>query len=200
MNKSESKYFNTAAKMDEALIALLEKKDFEYISVKEICEAADVNRSTFYLHYENTRDLLEESIRYMNDRFLSYFPQDGKTVIGKIENCPEEELFLVTPEYLTPYLTYIRDHKRIFMTAMRNPEVFHADAAYRDMFRYIFNPILERFHVPAQERHYRMAFYIHGCMGIVSEWLKNDCSEPIESVIAIFERCVFGGEKRGKLF
>ena len=44
MNKSESKYFNTAAKMDEALIALLEKKDFEYISVKEICEAADVNR------------------------------------------------------------------------------------------------------------------------------------------------------------
>ena len=74
MNKSESKYFNTAAKMDEALIALLEKKDFEYISVKEICEAADVNRSTFYLHYENTRDLLEESIRYMNDRFLSYFP------------------------------------------------------------------------------------------------------------------------------
>ena len=62
MNKSESKYFNTAVRMDEALISLLEKKDFEYITIKEICTAANVNRSTFYLHYENTRDLLEEAV------------------------------------------------------------------------------------------------------------------------------------------
>ena len=40
MNKSESKYFNTAKKMDDALIALLETKPFEYITVKEICEKA----------------------------------------------------------------------------------------------------------------------------------------------------------------
>ena len=47
MNKSESKYFNTALLMDEALIQLLEVKDYEYITVKEICEKAGVNRSTF---------------------------------------------------------------------------------------------------------------------------------------------------------
>ena len=63
MNKNESKYFNTAIRMDEALIALLEKKDFEYISIKEICQKAGVNRSTFYLHYENTADLLKETTR-----------------------------------------------------------------------------------------------------------------------------------------
>lgn len=39
--------------MDEAFISLLEHKDFEYITVKDICSAAGVNRSTFYLHYEN---------------------------------------------------------------------------------------------------------------------------------------------------
>lgn len=33
MNKSQSKYFNTACLMDEALIRLLENKDFEYITV-----------------------------------------------------------------------------------------------------------------------------------------------------------------------
>ena len=54
MNKNESKYYNTALLMDEALIQLLEKKEFEYISIKEICEKAGVNRSTFYLHYDNT--------------------------------------------------------------------------------------------------------------------------------------------------
>ena len=50
MNKNESKYFNTAIKMDQSFLELLEKKDFTYITVKEICHEADVNRSTFYLH------------------------------------------------------------------------------------------------------------------------------------------------------
>ena len=47
MNRSESKYSATAVRMDEAFLALLEKKDFAYITVKEICETAGVNRSTF---------------------------------------------------------------------------------------------------------------------------------------------------------
>ena len=49
MNRSESRYFATAARMDEAFLTLLAKKDFEYITVKEICEVAEVNRSTLYL-------------------------------------------------------------------------------------------------------------------------------------------------------
>ena len=73
MNKNESKYFNTAVRMDKALLGLLEKKDFEYITIKEICAVAGVNRSTFYLHYENTSDLLKETTQYVTDTFLSYF-------------------------------------------------------------------------------------------------------------------------------
>lgn len=73
MNKAESKYFHTAARMDEALIALLEKKDLEFITVKEICEKAGVNRSTFYLHYETIADLVNETAEGINERFLSYF-------------------------------------------------------------------------------------------------------------------------------
>ena len=64
MNKSESKYFNTAVRFDKALLSLLEKKAFEYITIREICEEAGLNRSTFYLHYENTHDLLKESTAY----------------------------------------------------------------------------------------------------------------------------------------
>lgn len=69
MNKSESKYYNTAVLMDQALLALLEKKDYDFITVKEICEKAGVNRSTFYLHYESIGDLLEESLAYVNGIF-----------------------------------------------------------------------------------------------------------------------------------
>ena len=42
LNKSESKYFSTAARMDEAFLELIETKDFSYITVKEICEKAGV--------------------------------------------------------------------------------------------------------------------------------------------------------------
>ena len=56
--------------MDEAFLKLLEEKDFAYITVKEICEKAGVNRSTFYLHYETVNDLLAESTRYIIDQFV----------------------------------------------------------------------------------------------------------------------------------
>ena len=81
MNKSESKYFATAARMDEAFLALLEKKDFAYITVKEICEAASVNRSTFYLHYETMADLLSESVSHMNEQFLTYMKRIRKPLL-----------------------------------------------------------------------------------------------------------------------
>lgn len=83
MNKNQSKYFNTAVKMDKALIALLEKKDFEYITIKEVCQTAGVNRSTFYLHYDNTNDLLQETTRYISDGFLDYFTVDEKNISQK---------------------------------------------------------------------------------------------------------------------
>ena len=56
--------------MDEAFILLLDKKDYEYITVKEICAKAGVNRSTFYLHYETINDLLEESLEFLIGDFI----------------------------------------------------------------------------------------------------------------------------------
>lgn len=120
MNKSESKYFATAVRMDEAFLRLLEKKDFAYITVKELCETAGVNRSTFYLHYETMADLLSESAQYMNEQFLTYMNRNTETFVTKMKECPLDELYLVTQEYLTPYLNYIKEHQRLFRTAMEH--------------------------------------------------------------------------------
>ena len=82
MNKQESKYQYTASLMDEALLLLLEQKDYEFITVKEVCQKAGVNRSTCYLHYESMNDLLEETVGMINDRFkksLSSVPTDMST-------------------------------------------------------------------------------------------------------------------------
>ena len=93
--------------MDEAFLELLDKRNFAYITVKEICEAAGVNRSTFYLHYETMADLLSESVSHMNEQFLAHMEKDTDAFVTKLRDCPLDELYLITPEYLTPYLGYI---------------------------------------------------------------------------------------------
>ena len=190
MNKSESRYFATATRMDEAFLALLAKKDFEYITVKEICEVAGVNRSTFYLHYETMSDLLSESISRMNEQFHACMEKDSDAFSAKLQNCPRDEIYLITPDYLTPYLGYIKNNKQLFRAATENAAVLGMDKSYDRMFHHVFTPILDRYGVPEQDRTYIMAFYIQGLMAIISEWLKNDCSDSITYVTGVIQQCV----------
>lgn len=192
MNKNESKYFNTAVKMDKALISLLEKKDFEYITIKEICEAAGVNRSTFYLHYENTADLLKETTKYILDSFLTYFSVNRETITLKYNTCELKDLVFITPEYLTPYLTFIKENQFVFKTSIKHLGSMNFDKIYNKMFEFIFNPVLERFSFPEEDREYVLKFYLTGITAIVMEWLKKDCKDSIEDISRIIIQCVIG--------
>lgn len=189
MNKSESKYFNTARKMDKAFLELLEKKEFAYITVKEICEKAEVNRSTFYLHYETLEDLLYESTEYMNEQFNAYMKQDAEAFMTKIKECPIDELYFITPEYLIPYLKYVREQKHLFFTAIKNTKALRLEESYDKLFRFVFEPILERHQVPVENRSYIMTFYIQGLMAVITQWLKNDCKDTIEQIIKVMQEC-----------
>ena len=192
MNKSESKYFNTATKMDLALISLLKKKSFEYITVSEICEIAGVNRSTFYLHYETVGDLLEETTRYLLNDFLSYFSTDTKSISFNLMNCKLDELIFISDKYLTPYLTYVKDHKEVFATALSHNKTLGFEIVYRRMFENIFNPILDRFNYPEKDRQYVMMYYLNGINAIITEWLKNDCNKSIKEISDIITICIYG--------
>ena len=190
MNRSKSKYFATAARMDEAFLALLEKKNFAYITVKEICEKAGVNRSTFYLHYETVNDLLTESVRYIISKLIEHMPQDTAEFLEKLQTRPLEELYLITPEYLTPYLNFVKEHSRVFRTSIEQSSVLGMDDVYLALNRHIFTPILDRFHVSPSEQKYMMPFYIQGLMGIVNEWLKEDCKDSVEHIVSVMRICV----------
>ena len=195
MNRNESKYFNTAIRMDEALIALLEKKDFEYITIKEICDTAGVNRSTFYLHYENTSDLLKETTRYILDKHLSYYEIDKERISLQFKICKQEELLFITEAYLMPYLMFIKDNQRLFKVAVKQFHSMNMDEVYSRMFVHIFSPILARFGVPEAERSYVMKFYLTGVFAIIMEWLNNNCSDDMKTVMRIIIDCVMGERK-----
>ena len=195
MNKAESKYFNTAVRFDKALLSLLEKKPFEYITISEICEDAGVNRSTFYLHYENTADLLKEATTYVLDNFASYFSVDMESIASKYENCDLQELNFINEKYLHPYLSFIKENQRLFAAVLSQPTVFESKAIFQRLFDDVFNPILDRFHYPKAEQHYVMMYYLNGITAIITEWLKEDCRKNIADISEIIYYCIFGREQ-----
>ena len=192
MNKSESKYFNTAVRFDKALLSLLEKKPFEYITISEICEEAGVNRSTFYLHYENLSDLLRETVSYVVDGFSSYFTVDTQSIATQFLNCDLQELNFINEKYLYPYLLYIRENKRLFQAILSRPVTFETNVIFQRMFDNIFDPILSRFHYPREDRRYVMMFYLNGLTAIVKEWTEDGCERSIDEISAIIHYCIFG--------
>ena len=193
LNKSESKYYNTACLMDEALILLLEKKEYSFITVKEICEKAGVNRSTFYLHYETIDDLLSECIEYVGNKINKKF---SNKVINKqvIKDSKLEDLLLITPEYLLPYLEFLKENKAIYKIAYSQPNVFKEQYVVNHLHKNIFEPILNRFLVPKNEQKYIMSFYLSGMGALMIEWIKNDCKEDIQTIINILMKCFNFGD------
>lgn len=190
MNKSESKYYNTALLMNQALIELLNKKEFEYITIKEICEKAGVNRSTFYLHYETINDLLSECIENTNKQFNECFNKNTKKFIEKIKSCPNEELILISPEYLTPYLNYIKENKVIHQVAVKYPLIMNSNEKFFALNQNIFKPIFDRFGIDEKTEHYMIAYYLNGITAIINEWIKNDCKDEISYIENIIINCV----------
>lgn len=192
VNKSESKYFNTAVRFDKALLSLLEKKPFEYITIREICEEAGVNRSTFYLHYENVCDLLKETLAYVLDDFLSYFSVDTQSIAAKFANCDLQELNFISDEYLHSYLLFIKENQRLFSAVLSQPVTFDSNAIFQRLFDNVFRPILDRFHYPKDEQRYVMMFYLNGITAIITEWLKDGCQKSVEEVSSIVYCCIYG--------
>ena len=58
--KTDKRIRYTKMFLKEALIELLHKKPISKITIKELCEKAEINRSTFYTHYIDQYDLLDQ--------------------------------------------------------------------------------------------------------------------------------------------
>ena len=68
-----------------------------------------------------------------------------------------------------------------------------SDRIYQQMFQDVFNPILERFLVPASMRQYYMMFYLNGIECIIEQWLKDGCEDSIVQMIDVIQNCILRG-------
>lgn len=186
MNKSESKYYNTALLMNEALLLLLEKKEYEFITVKEICEKAGVNRSTFYLHYESIEDLLMETIDLINKRFMSAF--NNETINAK--TLDKNDLFLISDKYIIPYLNLIKEHNKIYKLIHDKPYLFNNQKAFKNLYNNLFEVILEKYGVSDEEKEYVFAFFSFGILAVVNKWLERDCVDDVTKIAEYMKKFI----------
>ncbi len=185
MSKNQSKYFYTSSLMNQALLELLEKKDIEFISITEITKKAGVHRSTFYLHYDNIYELLEETIDNINKTFVNSFSSKTKPKINSKNNA-----FLITDEQLVPYLNFCKKNKRILKLIHKKPYLFQNDKAYKTMYDNIFYPAISQFTTNETQKIYNLEFFTQGVVGIIRKWIELDCTTEIDELIKIIKNCV----------
>ena len=185
MKKNDSKYFYTSYLMNQALLALLEQKDIEFITVTEVTKKAGVNRTTFYLHYDNIYELLEETIENLSKEFISSFD-----VQIPFEIKSRDDAFLITAKYLIPYLDFCKRNKRVLKLVQQKPQLFQKKSTYQKMYDRIFYPAISQFVREESQKLYMLEYFTQGVVGIIHKWIEMDCVTEIEELIEIIRHCV----------
>jgi AcrR family transcriptional regulator len=173
----------TKLALRDSLIALLQKKTIEKVSVKDICETADVNRSTFYAHYTDQHDLLrqieQEVLRDLNAYLDGY-------------NFKEFEA------------EALQTMSRIFEYIVANAELCkiilgeNGDLAFQKKIMTIVQQQCMREWrgkntVDEGLLEYAMIFIVNGSIGVVQEWLQSGVKAPAREMAELILNFTYHG-------
>ncbi len=145
----------------EAFIELLESKPLAKVTVTDVCNIAEINRSTFYAYYEDVPSLMREIQEDVISRIPA--PETLPTVVESLER------FL---DMMVPLFDYIKQNSRLF-------NVLVVQAECDDFAERIVRTVLERypkkfFEKDDLEREYRAVFCLKGFIGIFKLWITED--------------------------
>ncbi|EFM28990.1 TetR/AcrR family transcriptional regulator [Streptococcus gallolyticus] len=174
-------------KLKQSLILLLDDFDFDQISISKICKEAGVHRSTFYAYYDNQSDLLEDAMAYLADIFTTEFASLQETF-----EAEKERDSLLDSYYLLPYLTYIKNHQKLYKIYLKNPTDFQHEKVVE---QHINEQFLNRYHAKGftDEKmiRYMTHFYTAGIRRIIYDWVMDDCHDDITYIIKIIHTIIF---------
>ena len=101
-----------------------------------------------------------------------------------------KDAFLITNDFLVPYLNFCKDNKRILKLINKKPQFFQNKESYKKMYNLIFYPAISQFLKNENERIYFLEFFTQGVSAIVHKWLELDCPTQIEELIEIIKKCI----------
>ena len=94
--KTDLRIVKTKKVLFDTLIKLMRQKNFDKIKISDICDEALINRSTFYAHYEDKYELLDDFIEDLKMSLL-------KDLEDNVNN-------VTTKEYIMKLLSILIDH------------------------------------------------------------------------------------------
>lgn len=184
MNKSGAEnrsVRNTKRRLREGLLRLLEQKPINEISVKELTELVDVNRGTFYFHYQDMYDLLR-------DMEQDFFEQFDRTLSSEDRGALGVEGLAAFDVEGTPYLHAVFsfvDANRDFCRIMLSP---HGDMQFVELVKRRIDEqcrFFWRILAPGADEERRSiynAFLINGLIGLIQEWVNDRRDLSVESI------------------
>lgn len=161
--------------LKESLIILLAKKPISAITVKEICEMADINRSTFYTHYADHYDLLDKIEAEISEDMIKYLSSYSFTI--------EEESQKMTQKLLE----YITNNKFMFQTLlMKNGDPTFEQRLMNIAQRFMMKNWMAVNHIDEVESRYLSTFVVSGAINVIKDWIENEMDQsPKEMAVII---------------
>ena len=187
-DKIDRRQARTKQLLRQALLSLIEEKSIEGITVTDIATRADLNRGTFYLHYRDVADMLDQ----LKDEAF-------EQVRGNIQQLDPKELM----EYADrnepyPKVTFIFEEfqrQSEFFKAMFGP---HGDLSYINRYTnlmktHIFNKL--SYWQPQEENRlvpldYLIAYMASANLGVVLHWLESGMKQSPQELAMIMMRLV----------
>jgi AcrR family transcriptional regulator len=163
--------------LKESLIELMKKRSILRISIKDICELADVSRSTFYAHYKDQyvllRQIEDETLAYFEDMLNKYADKQSKY---EVTHMVEE------------MLRYIVNNSNSIQVLLSENGDTGFQKKFFKKFTYQQEELRKYFLVQNTDeiiREYYFIFVMNGSIALIQHWLKNGMNIPIPELAAM---------------
>ena len=183
MEQKENQRIRLTKKLlTDAFLKMLQEQPIHAISIRDLCEKAGINRTTFYHHYGSQYDLLND----ISNRFLAQIAHQLSTADAENQESVQERVALVF-HYLEDNLSI----SRLLLNSNADPsfaEKLFALPKISDL----MNASLKSCADP-QKKHAIVSFAIHGSYHLLQEWINSEqrlCAEAQARIILSLARRV----------
>ena len=187
--KTDRRSQKTIAAIQNTVLRLMCTRRMNEIKIVDLCMAADINRTTFYLHYRNISEVLKSLLEDMAARIFDSEDEangdtaKGGTTLDFLIACAEA---LDRYEYFGEFVQKSPDAD-YFLTCLKN---VLSDKIFAGMSRKCGTDAADAKHI--------IRFLAGGVLDVYVEWLKSDKSAAVGSVLHGWAPSVAGGHGLGE--
>lgn len=178
--KTDRRVQYTIATLKGALVQAMQKEHISKISVKSLCELADVNRSTFYAHFGDPYDLLHYVEQEAVDNIKIHLEKQDFN-----DNRP------ISFQVLNRILDYVRENADLFQALLSencDPGIQREIMGFAQVLSFQMNQKHDE-----RVREYLTVFGLTGCISLLQKWLQDGMPEPTTQISEIILQVLYHG-------